>query len=273
MSGSPSGEEVYQHGHHSSVVANHAKRTAEECAAFMLPFLRSGMRLLDVGCGPGSITSGLAQRVAPGKTIGIDMSPSVIETARALAKGSAPEHLSFEVGNIYQPQFASESFDVVFAHQVLQHLRRPVEALSRMGALLARNGMLCARDVDWGGATFYPDNAGMRRFIDLYYELARRNGGEPNAGRHMRMWFREAGFAEMRVSTSTTSYAEASATREWGETYAERTLHSNIADKALQYGLATPGDLESIAAGWRDWSRDRDAFFCLAHAEVIAWKR
>ena len=142
-----------------------------------------------------------------------------------------------------------------------------------MRALLARDGMLCARDVDWGGTTFYPDNAGMRRFMDLYYELARRNGGEPNAGRLMRRWFREAGFVEMRVSTSTTSYADAAATHEWGETYAERTLQSNIADKALEYGLATRSDLESIAAGWRDWARDPDAFFCLSHTEVVAWKR
>src|SRR5215510_8787645 len=75
----------YQHGHHASVVADHAKQTAESAASFFLAFLEPGMRLLDIGCGPGSITSGLAQRVAPADTIGIDPSPSVIETARSLA--------------------------------------------------------------------------------------------------------------------------------------------------------------------------------------------
>jgi ubiquinone/menaquinone biosynthesis C-methylase UbiE len=271
MSVGQSGE-VYQHGHHASVVANHAKRTAEECAAFMLPLLRPGMRLLDVGCGPGSITSGLARRIAPGKTIGLDMSPSVIETARDLAAQAGEEHLTFEVGNIYEPRFTPESFDMVFVHQVLQHLRRPQDALRRMGTLLAAGGMVCAREVDWGGTTFFPDNAGMRRFLELYYALAHRNGGEPDAGRHMRRWFREAGFAETRVSTSTTCYADPAATRDWAETYAARTLHSNIAEKALEYGLATRAELDTIAQGWRDWGRDRDAFFCLTHAEVIASK-
>jgi len=87
--------EVYQHGHHASVVSNHAKRTAETDAAFLLPELRPGMRLLDVGCGPGSITAGLARRVAPGETVGIDASESVIDTARSL-RDPGLTSLSFE---------------------------------------------------------------------------------------------------------------------------------------------------------------------------------
>jgi 2-polyprenyl-3-methyl-5-hydroxy-6-metoxy-1,4-benzoquinol methylase len=187
MANSPSTHEVYQHGHHASVVTNHAKRTADKDAAFFLPLLRPGMRLLDVGCGPGSITGGLARRVAPGETIGIDASQSVIETARSLAD-PASTNLTFEVGSIYEPRFAPESFDAVFAHQVLQHLRRPVDALAQMRNLVNPGGIVGVRDVDWGSMIFYPENEGMRRFLRMYYELARRNGGEPNAGRHMRRW-------------------------------------------------------------------------------------
>jgi ubiquinone/menaquinone biosynthesis C-methylase UbiE len=272
MSSSPPAAEVYQHGHHASVVSNHAKRTAEKDAAFFLPLLRPGMRLLDVGCGPGSITAGLAKRVAPAETIGIDAAAKVIETARSLRDPSLGK-LTFEVGSIYQPRFAPESFDAIFAHQVLQHLARPVDALAQMRNLLKPGGAVGVREVDWGSATFYPENDGMRRFLRLYYDLAHRNGGEPNAGRHMRHWFREAGFAETRVTTSTTSYADAAATREWADTYAERTLHSNLADKALEYGIATRADLESMAAGWRAWGDDPDALYCFSHTEVVAWKR
>jgi len=265
--------ETYLHGHHDSVLRSHRWRTAENSAGYLLAHLPPDAQVLDVGCGPGTITAGLARRVAPGETIGIDLSPGVIETAKALVKGESTHRLSFEVGNVYQPRFAADSFDAIFAHQVLQHLARPSEALLRMRALLASGGVIGVREVDWGGTTFYPDNPGMRRFLELYYELARRNGGEPNAGRHLRRWFREAGFAETRVSTSTTCYADAAATRAWGETYAERTLHSNIGDKAVEYGLATPRELASIAAGWRAWGKHPDAFFCLSHTEVVAWKR
>jgi ubiquinone/menaquinone biosynthesis C-methylase UbiE len=265
--------ETYQHGHHASVVASHAKRTAETAAAFFLPFLKSGMRLLDVGCGPGSITSGLAGCVEPAETIGIDPSPSVIETARSLASPTTAKHLTFEVGSIYEPRFAPATFDAVFAHQVLQHLRQPLEALRQIRTLLKPDGMLGVRDVDWGSTTFFPENQGMRRFLGLYYELARRNGGEPNAGRYLRQWLREAGFADARVTTSTVSYADRAATQEWADTYAERTLHSNLAEKALEYGIATRSDLESIAAAWRAWGHDPDAFFCFSNTEVVAWKR
>ncbi len=262
---------TYQHGHHSSVVADHAKRTAEVAAAFFLPFLKPGMRLLDVGCGPGSITSGLAQRVAPGMTIGIDPSASVIETARSLAGSMA--HLTFEVGDIFRSPFAAETFDAIFAHQVLQHLSQPIEALKIARTLLKPGGVVGVRDVDWGSATFFPDNQGMRRFLTLYYELARRSGAEPDAGRHLRRWFRKAGFSETCVSTSTVSYTDTVTTRDWGESYAERTLHSNLADRALQLGIATRSELEDIAAAWRAWAGDPDAYFCFSHTEVVAWKR
>jgi ubiquinone/menaquinone biosynthesis C-methylase UbiE len=265
--------ETYQHGHHPSVVADHAKRTADTAAAFFLPFIKPGMRLLDVGCGPGSITVGLAQRVEPSETIGIDPSPSVIETAKSLANAKAAKYLSFEVGNVYESRFAAETFDAVFAHQVLQHLRKPVDALRQMMFLLKSGGVLGVRDVDWGSTTFYPENDGIRRFLTLYYELARRNGGEANAGRFLRRWLREAGFSETRVSTATVSYTDPVATREWGDTYAERTLHSNLADRAVEHGIATRSELEDIAAAWRAWGRDPDALFCFSHTEMVAWKR
>jgi ubiquinone/menaquinone biosynthesis C-methylase UbiE len=264
--------ETYLPGHHPSVVTNHGKRTAETAAAFFLPFVKSGMRLLDVGCGPGTITSGLAQRVEPAETIGIDPSPNVIEVARELSTAKASKRLSFEVGNIYEPRFGAETFDAVFAHQVLQHLHRPLEALRQMRVLLSAGGVVGVRDVDWGSAIFYPDSPGILHFLDLYYELARRDGGEPNAGRNLPRWLREAGFVDLHVSTSTVSYTEPTATRDWAEAYAKAIVLGHFAKKILQYGLATSSDLAVIAAAWRSWSRDADAFFCFSQIEVVAWK-
>jgi ubiquinone/menaquinone biosynthesis C-methylase UbiE len=271
MSRAAPAAETYQLGHHPAVVARHARRTVETAAAFLLPFLKPGMRLLDVGCGPGTVTSGFAQRVAPGETIGIDASADVIATAKSLARATTARNLSFEVGSIYEPRFAAGTFDAVFTHQVMQHLRHPVEALRQLRALLAPGGVVGVRVVDWGSAICYPESEAMRRALAIQFELARRNGGEPNAGRYLRRWLREAGFGEARLTTSTESDADTDATRERAEFFAERCLRSSLADRALEYGIATRSDLESIAAAWRAWGRDPDAFFCFSHVEVLAW--
>jgi len=264
--------DTYLPGHHPSVVADHAKRTAETAATFFLPFLKPGMRLLDVGCGPGSITAGLALRVEPGETIGIDASLQAIETARSLPGARAAKCLSFEVGNIYAPRFGARSFDAVFAHQVLQHLPQPVDALEQMRVLLTPGGIVGARVVDWGSSMFYPEDPGIARFLALYYELARRDGGEPNAGRHPPRWLRQAGFVDLRISTSAVSYTEPTAIQAWADAYAEAMLQSNFAAKSFEYGLATRSDLVGIATAWRSWCRNADAFFCFTQTEVVAWK-
>src|SRR5436190_6023772 len=116
-------DEIYTHGHHESVLRSHTWRTAENSAVYLLPELRPGQRLLDVGCGPGTITVDLARRVAPGEVVGIDAAPEVIEQT------PAADGVTFAVGDVYALDSADGSFDVVHAHQVLQHLTDPVRAL------------------------------------------------------------------------------------------------------------------------------------------------
>ena len=272
MTSATPAHEVYQHGHHASVVSNHAKRTADKDAAFFLPMLRPGMRLLDVGCGPGSITAGLAKRVAPGETIGIDASQSVIDTARSL-RDPALGSLTFEVGSIYEPRFAAGE------------LRCRVRASGAAAPAPARR---CAR-ADAQPAEARRRGRRARRRLGQHDVLSRERGHAPLSRHVLRAGASQRRRAERRpphaplvprgrlrrdaVTTSTTSYTDADATRDWANTYAERTLHSNLADKALEYGIATRAELESMAAAWRAWGDDPDALYCFSHTEVVAWKR
>src|SRR5262249_2843608 len=161
---------------HESVVAQHRKRTAAEAAAFLLPHLRSGMRVLDVGCGPGSITLGLAEAVEPGEVLGIDLSPDVVNEARRLAAGKGGANVRVEHADVHQLASPDGAFDVVFAHQVLQHVPRPVETLADMRRLLARGGLLGVRDSDYGTCTWSPADARLARWHELYHAVARANG-------------------------------------------------------------------------------------------------
>jgi SAM-dependent methyltransferase len=140
MASEPLRHEKYTHGHAPATVRQHARRTADEAAAFLLPELRPGMRLLDVGCGPGSITRGLAERIAPGQAIGLDLSRETLSFAREDAAARGLENLRYEEGSVYDLPFPAASFDIVFAHQVLQHLREPDTALREMLRVVRSGG-------------------------------------------------------------------------------------------------------------------------------------
>ncbi len=116
---------TYTHGHHESVLRSHKWRTVDNSAAYLVPSLTAGAHVLDVGCGPGTITVDIARRVAPGRVVGIDASAAVIEDARSQVAGV--DNVEFRAGDVYALDVPDATFDVVHAHQVLQHLRRSGE--------------------------------------------------------------------------------------------------------------------------------------------------
>ena len=260
---------TYTHGHHESVVAQHRKRTAVEAAAFLLPHLRPGMRLLDVGCGPGSITLGLAQAVAPGEVLAIDLSADVLDGARALAAERGVRNVRFEPGDVLDLHYPDGSFDVVYAHQVLQHLARPVEALSQAKRLLAPGGIVAVRDSDYGTCTWSPPHAALKRWLEVYHAVARANRAEPDAGRFLHGWLHEAGFDTIALSGTTWTFPGYDTVESWGTSWAARTVGSNLATNAIDYGIATREELEGIAAGFRAWCRAPAAFFSIGHVEAL----
>lgn len=263
----------YTHGHHDSVVSVHATRRASEAAAFLLPHIEPGMRLLDFGCGPGTISIDLAAAVYPGgSVVGIDLSDSVIEQAATRAREIGATNITFEVNSVFDTGYESESFDVAYAHQVLQHLDSPVRALMEIKRLLKPGGLVAVREVDWGTMAVWPGDTRIEEFRRLYAEVAAHNGGEPNAGRCVKSWLGEAGFSQVTLSASIWVHADPESCRWWGEQWAERVRQSNIAETALQNGIADEVELESIGNGWLDWLEKPDAFLMLAHVEGLGRK-
>ena len=267
MSGEPR-REAYTHGHHASVVAQHGRRTAEEAAAFLLPRLRPGMRLLDAGCGPGSITVGLARHVAPGEVVGVDAEPSVLAIARE--RGAGVPNLRFERASVYDLPHAADSFDAAYAHQLLQHLADPPAALRELARVVRPGGLVAVRDSDYQTMISWPRSEAIEQWRALYTEMVRRNGADANAGRRIPSWLARAGLGEIGVTTTVALMRERDEVRNWGDSWAERVTASAFAAQALDRGLATRADLERIAAGWRDWARDPEALFLFVHVEGVA---
>jgi SAM-dependent methyltransferase len=259
----------YTHGHHESVLRSHMTRTVENSAAYLVPRLRPGLDVLDVGCGPATISVDLAGRVAPGRVVGIDNAPGILEVARATASERGAANVSFVVGDVYAIGAPDASFDVVHAHQVLQHLIDPVAALREMRRVCRPGGVVAARDSDYAAMTWYPGVPGLDRWLALYHDLTRSNGAEADAGRHLLAWARRAGFSNVECSTSAWCYATPADRAWWGGLWADRVVSSRFAEQASERGFATAAELQEIAAAFTAWSASDDGWFAVLHGEIL----
>lgn len=264
-------QERYTHGHHESVLRVHAWRTVDNSAAYLVPHLRSGLSLLDVGSGPGTITIEFAERLAPGRVVGIDASDDVVTQARdrAAEGGSAAE---FQVADAYALDFPDDTFDIVHAHQVLQHVADPVAVLREMRRVVKPGGIVAARDVDYVNVSIHPRLPGLEAWATLYQQVHRNNGGEPNAGPRLRAWAHAAGFSDVESSASIWCFASQEERDWWGGAWADRATKSSFADQALESGLATREELEFIREGWLRWAADDDGWLGMPHGEILARK-
>jgi len=269
-SGGSAGTARYTHGHGAAVLSAHARRSAADSAAHLLPHLSAGMDLLDVGCGPATITADLAECVAPGRVVALDAAADALEAARAtLSERGLSEQVELSCGDVMALPFEDGSFDVVHAHQVLQHLADPVGALVEMRRVTRSGGIVAVRDAVYSAMTWFPDPEGMEQWRSIYMTTARANGGEPDAGSRLLSWARAAGFTDVTASASTWCYATP-ADRAWqSETWAQRCLTS-FGPQAVDLGLARGADLKTMAEAWRQWGGSEDSWFVIVHGEVIA---
>ncbi|GAA1645974.1 methyltransferase domain-containing protein [Catellatospora bangladeshensis] len=260
---------TYTHGHHETVLVSHRWRTAANSAAYLLPHLRPGQALLDVGCGPGTITAELADAVAPGRLTALELTDDALDLSRAEIAARGTANVEFRTGDVHALDVPDGSFDVVHAHQVLQHLADPVAALREMRRVCRPGGVVAARDGDYAAFTWYPLIPALDEWLALYRTVARHNGGEPDAGRRMHAWARAAGFTEVTATASVWCYAAPEERAWWGGMWADRVVQSALARKAVSLGLATTDDLRRMAGGWREWAAADDGWFIVPHGEII----
>ncbi|MBE9079081.1 methyltransferase domain-containing protein [Romeria aff. gracilis LEGE 07310] len=194
--------EEYTPGYTQNASNFMAQRSANNHAAFLMPHLQKSSRLLDCGCGPGSISCDFASVLTSGHVIGIDRESSQIELARNRAVSRNLTNITFNIGSIYELPFSDSSFDVVFAHAIFEHLASPNAALSEVFRVLVPGGIAAIRSPDWGGFLVSPDVPGLEAAIDSYAKIQVANGGDVFVGRKLPGLLRSAGFDLLRFSAT-----------------------------------------------------------------------
>jgi SAM-dependent methyltransferase len=245
----------------------HSRRTAERNAAFFLPHLEPGMRLLDAGCGPGSITIGLARAVAPGEAVGIDASAQAIDAARERAAREGVANVRFDVADVTKLPFDDATFDAAFAHALLQHLPWPLDALKELRRVLKPGGVIGLADADLDGALIAPESDALAR----WGEITRRMRRNPHVGRNLRGLLHNAGFVRAEASATAGARGDAASAKwdgEWNARYFE--AEPMIAHVQTR-GWATRDEMLEIAAAWRAWGDDPGAFTASFWCHAVAW--
>lgn len=181
-------------------------------------------------------------------------------------------NLRFEVGDALTLSYDDDSFDIVHAHQVLQHLQDPVHALREFRRVTRPGGTVAVRDADYAAIPWHPASDGLDAWLALYRTVARSNGAEPDAGRRLLEWGSKAGFGEVIPSASVWCFATPDERAWWGGLQADRILESAVAEQAIRLGLAEGEDVRRVAGAWREWAATPTAWFAVLHGEILSRK-
>ncbi|HTP83789.1 MAG TPA: methyltransferase domain-containing protein [Alphaproteobacteria bacterium] len=247
--------DVYTPGHSQNATDFMAKRSLESHGAFFAPHLGRGLSVLDCGCGPGSITLGIAAACAPGKVVGVDFGATQIGHARAAATASGLVHVEFRTADCYALPFADGTFDRVFSHALMEHLSEPARAIGEICRVLKPGGIAGICSPDWGGFVLAPPSRELTAAVAAYTALQSKNGGDVQVGRKLGALLGAAGFAEVTMGARYECYPSLAFIGEY---------------LALQ--LERAGDSNS-AATFRAWSRSTGGMFAQCWVSAIGHKR
>ena len=260
------------HGVTPELNRDYTGRTAGHQAAFLLPYLKPGMGLLDAGCGPGTISLGLAQAVKPGRVTGLDHDPQHVAMARTLAAERGAANVAFELGDALALPFEDASFEAAFENDLLTHLANQAgQAVREIYRVLKPGGLFAARDVDAGAAMWGQASEATRQLDRWMIAWQAGRGSDIKLGRRLPALLREAGFVDTRKSVSADTKGDLESVRQHAE-ITLALLDGPFGRTILEHGWADEAALEDLKSSIQEWAQHPDAFFANVHLEVIGWK-
>lgn len=247
-------------------------RRAEDWVGFFLPHLKKGYNLLDCGCGVGSITLDLAELVAPGQVVGVDMDEGQLEIGRTNAKERGLTNVTFEQGNVYELRFESGTFDAVLAHTLLYHLSDPIRALRELRRVLKPGGIAAISDDDFDTLTVSPHHPFVERLAEIIKKVVLFNGGSPFYSRNLRGLMLEAGFVRTEgFAVAAEHYGRLDETRRMANVMSRQMSDSALKNLVISQGWTTKVEIDEIINWMCDWGKRPDAFMSIMYCAALGW--
>lgn len=263
----------YIQGHDTATLQSHQSRSAANQAGYMLHVVKPDSKILDVGCGPGTITCDFAKLVSQGNVVGVDFSEDVLQIARKEAVTREIANLTFQTASALELPFADETFDVVHCHALLSHVPNARKALAEMHRVCKTGGYVAAREPDFGTLVIHPPDPGLSRWQELHVALKRKEGASSEAGRHLADWAVAAGFAteKIKITSNVLQYASKDERKWWGELSAARAPRE-FGKRAIESGLASQEDIDGIMEAYTQWSQCETGIWALMHMMLLCQK-
>jgi len=200
--------------------------------------VRTGMHVLDAGCGVGDVSMIAAEMVGPtGAVLGIDNAAAALSTARARAQRAGYDWLRFAEADLYEFE-PKDGFDAVIGRFVLLHVADPVAALRHLSRFLKENAVVAFIEMDIEQAAAVPAMPLLTRCIEWIEATYRHVGVEPNMGSQLYATFRAAGFSPRLTGSTRIESGPDSVVYQ----FAAQTLVSLLPAMESQ-GIATADDI------------------------------
>ena len=244
-------------------------RNAGTSAAHLLPHLEPGMRVLDFGCGPGTISVGLAKAVEPGEFFGVDMEASQIEIARAAADAGGHRNAVFQTADVADLPFEDDSFDVAHCHAVLMHAPQTLAVLAEVRRVLKPGGIISSREMFVDSSFLEPS---LRDGWETFAKLIEANGGHPQIGRELKRLFVEAGFSDISASVSFEPFCTDEDIDFLHGFISAWFFSPDTVEAATKYGIATQEQFDDWRRKLDEWKDTSGALAAFAWGEATGRK-
>jgi len=229
------------------------------------------MMVLDCGSGPGSMTIEIAERVAPGQVIGIDLDRGQCERAGALAAARGVSNVRFEPADVYALPYPDATFDAVFSHALVTHLSEPMRAFAESRRVIKPGGMLAASANDYDAVVVSPSGSAMDVVTALYPRVMKHNGGNQLLARHLRGALLEAGFTHAEGHSGNETMGTPEQTRMFGEGWADVARGSGFAETVVSQGWLTQAEMDALPDQLLAWGERPDAYIALMKCGALGW--